>query len=63
MVRKLIPHICIILSVMLITFLIADNYNPGMNFVGNQFFKTLLALDCIAAIVNAGFLIAGNRKA
>lgn len=63
MIRKLIPHICIILSVMLITFYIVDKFNPGMNFVGNSFFKTLLVLDGIAAIVTAGFLIASNRKA
>ncbi len=63
MVRKLIPHICIILSVMLITFFIVDKFNPGMNFVGNQFFKTLLVLDGIASIVTAGYLIAANRKA
>ncbi len=63
MIRKLIPHICIILSVMLITFYIVDKFNPGMNFVGNSFFKTLLVLDGITAIVTAGFLIASNRKA
>lgn len=63
MVRKLIPHICIVLSVMLLTFFVVDKFNPGMNFVGNQFFKTLLVLDGIAAIVTAGYLIASNRKA
>ena len=62
MIRKLIPHICIILSVMLITFYIVDKFNPGMNFVGNSFFKTLLVLDGIASIITAGFLIVRNSK-
>jgi len=62
MVKKLIPHICIILSVMLLTFFVVDKFNPGMNFIGNNFFKTLLVLNGIAAIVTAGFLIAANKK-
>ncbi len=62
MVKKLIPHICIILSVMLLTFYVVDKFNPGMNFVGNNFFKMLLVLGGIAAIITAGFLIAANRK-
>lgn len=63
MIKKLIPHICVILSVMLLTFYVLDRYNPGMNFVGNNFFKTLLLLNVIAAIITAFFQITSNRKA
>jgi len=62
MIRRLIPHICIILSVMLLTFFIVDMFNPGMNFVGNNFFKTLLVMDIVVATITAGFLISANRK-
>jgi hypothetical protein len=47
---------------MLLTFFVVDKFNPGMNFVGNSFFKTLLVLDGIASITTAGFLIAVNKK-
>jgi len=62
MIRRLMPHICIILSVMLLTFFIVDMFNPGMNFVGNNFFKTLLVMGAAAATITAGFLIMANRK-
>ena len=63
MLRKLIPHLCIIISLMMLTFFVVDIYNPGMNFLGNDIFKTLLVVFCVASIVSAGFLIRFNRRA
>ncbi len=62
MFRKLIPHICIIISLMMLTFFVVDIYNPGMNFLGNDIFKTLLVVFCVASIVSAAFLIRFNRR-
>ncbi|MDW7659423.1 MAG: hypothetical protein SCM11_19825 [Bacillota bacterium] len=62
MVKRLIPHLCIILSLLMLTFVILDNYNPGMDFVGNSFFKLLLVVFCLAALAAAGLLIAYDRK-
>ena len=62
MMKKIIPHFCIILSLMMVTFFILDIFNPGMNFVGNEIFKILLLIYGIATIVSSAFLIACNRK-
>lgn len=63
MLKRLIPHICIILALMMLTFYVVDIFNPGMNFVGNDIFKVLLVIFSVASIVSAGFLIRYNRKA
>ncbi len=61
MFKKLLPHICIILSIMLLTFAVVDQFNPGMNFVGNSFFKIILFLDGIAAIITSIYLMIANK--
>ena len=62
MVKRLIPHLCIILSLLMLTFVILDNFNPGMDFVGNSFFKLLLVVLCLVSFAAAGLLIAYDRK-
>ena len=62
MLKKLIPHICIILSLMMLTFFVVDKFNPGMNFVGNAAFKVLLAIYGVAVLAASGYLIAYNRR-
>ncbi|MGI5849976.1 MAG: hypothetical protein ACOX8Q_07925 [Christensenellales bacterium] len=62
MLRKLIPHICIILSLMMLTFFVVDKFNPGMNFVGNEVFKILLLIYGIATIISSAYLIYCNRR-
>lgn len=60
MVRKLIPHICVILSLFTITYVILNEFNPV--FFSKDFFKVTLIVFCIAAIVASGFLIGYNRR-
>ncbi|MEZ4358144.1 MAG: hypothetical protein R2876_05910 [Eubacteriales bacterium] len=62
MLKKVVPHICIILSLMMITFFILDKFNPGMNFVGNEIFKVLLLIYAIATIIASACLIYYNRR-
>ena len=62
MIKKLIPHICIVLSLMMLTFFTVDLYNPGMNFVGNHMFKILLAIYGIVALITSVFLVLTNLK-
>ena len=62
MLKKLIPHICIIISLMMLTFFILDKFNPGMNFVGNEIFKVLLFIYGIATIIASACLIIYNRR-
>jgi len=62
MLKKLIPHVCIIISLLMITFFILDIFNPGMNFVGNDIFKILLAVYGVVTLIASGYLIAYNTK-
>lgn len=56
MLRKLIPHICIILSLFTITYVILNEFNPS--FFSKSFFKATLLIFSVAAIIDSGFLIA-----
>ena len=62
-IRNIVPHIIIILSGIFIVFLILDNYNPTMNFIGNTISIKLLWVFCILSIVNSVFLVISSRKA
>lgn len=58
MLKKFLPHLCLILSLMMLTFFVVDKFNPGMNFVGNDIFKILLLIYGVATAVLSGVLIA-----
>ena len=60
MIKKLIPHVCIILSLFIITYVILNEFNPV--FFSKDFFKVTLIVFSGAAIVAAGYLIAYNRR-
>jgi len=62
MLRKLLPHLCIILSLMMLTFIVIDRVNRAMNFIDNDIFKGLLLIYSIAVIMTSIFLIADNRR-
>jgi hypothetical protein len=62
MLKKTLPHICIIISVMMLTFFVIDQVNGAMNFINNNIFKGLLLVYCIAVIATAVFLIVDNRR-
>ena len=57
MFKKLLPHLCLILSLMMLTFFVVDIFNPGMDFVGNDIFKILLLIYGIATAVLSSVLI------
>jgi hypothetical protein len=61
-VMKLLPHITFILSIMFITFLILDQYNPMMNFVNNDASMKLLAVFCVATLINSSIMITKIHK-
>lgn len=60
MIKKLIPHICIILSLVTLTFLVLDQFNP--TFFGKPFFHVELLIYGISVIVFSGISIAQNRR-
>lgn len=62
-IKKLLPHLCIILAGMFITFYIIDQFNGAMSVLGsNALAKLLLFVFCIIAIVVSGILISKQRR-
>lgn len=61
MIKKLIPHICIILSLVMLTLFILVQFNPGI--FDSTFFTIILYLFCAVALITSGLLIAYNRRA
>ena len=61
-VKKVLPHICIIISFMMLTLYVIDRVNGAMNFIDNDIFKSLLLVYCITVIITSVFLIADNRR-
>ncbi len=62
MKKKLLPHLCLILSLMMLTFFVLDIFNPGMNFIGNDIFKVLLLIYGVSTAVLSVALIAYHHK-
>lgn len=62
MLKRALPHLCIIISVMMLVLYTIDQFNGAMNFINNNIFKTLLLFYSIIVIVTSIFLIAENRR-
>ena len=62
MLRKILPHICVVISFMMLTLYVIDRVNSAMNFIDNDIFKTLLLIYCLAVIPTAILMIADNRR-
>lgn len=60
MLKKLIPHICIVLALFTVTYVILNEFNPS--FFSRDFFKVTLLVFCVAAIIAAAFMIADDRR-
>ena len=58
----ILPHVCLILSLMMITFLITDRYNRAMAFINNDITKGLMMVLAVLVIVESVLLIRNNRK-
>ncbi len=61
MLRKLLPHVSIIISVMYFVFYFIDRVNPSMAFINNKITKGLLFALCVITIFNAICMIRDNR--
>lgn len=49
--QSILSHICFILSLMLITLLVVDRFNPSMDFINNDLSKLMLLVLCVCAAV------------
>ena len=61
MIRKLIPHVCIILALFTITYVILNEFNPS--FFSKGFFKVTLIVFSLASALCSAIMIALNRRA
>ncbi len=57
-----LPHVCLILSLMMLTFVITDRYNRAMAFINNDITKALLYVLTLLVIIESVLLIRINRK-
>ena len=51
--RTILGHVTVILSMMFLTFLVLDQFNPMMNFVDNGISHVLLAALCLSGIARS----------
>ena len=61
-ITKILPHINIIVSAMLIVFFVIDRFNSAMGFLDNDGAKFLICAASVTAIGNAILLIAHQRR-
>ena len=59
---KIIPHLTFILSIMMITFLILDKFNPVMQFMDNKITNVLLFILGFLTLIESIYLIVVNTK-
>ena len=60
--KRLIPHIAIILSLMTLTFFVIDRYNEFMDFMTAEMSKWLFAALAVFTIATAVRLIAADLE-
>ena len=51
--RGLLSHLTMILALMLMTFLVLDQFNPLMNFIDNGISRWLLAALCVCGVLQS----------
>ncbi len=62
MLKKILPHFCIILSVVMLVFLIIDQVNSAMAFINNQGTKVIMIVFSILVLLMSMLYIADQRK-
>ena len=62
LVKRLLPHACIIFAGMMITFFIIDNFNEAMALINNATTKLLLFLFSIVSVIVSCMLISKQRR-
>ncbi len=62
MLKKILPHFCIILSVVMLVFLIIDQVNSAMAFINNQGTKVIMIVFSILVLLMSILYVADQRK-
>lgn len=58
----LLPHITLILSLMLLTFFVLDQFNEAMAFLDNTITKWLLGITTLLTVILSVFSILRHQK-
>lgn len=62
MIKRALPHICLVIALMMLVFYTLDRYNSAMNFIDNDIFKMLLLLFSLLVIVSSFLTIRDHRR-
>ena len=62
-VRTVLSHTCLVVSLMIVVFFIADRFNPAMEFMSSEMSKWLILFLAIVSFANAVLTIYGIRHA
>lgn len=62
MFQKILPHVCIVLSIVMLTFLIIDQMNSAMAFINNQGTKIIMMIFCVLVLALAFWAVREQRK-
>lgn len=62
MISRILIHLNFIISLMILTFLILDEFNPTMGFIDNDITNLILWGFCITVSLNSILLIIKNTK-
>lgn len=62
MLKKIIPHICIVLSIMFGVFIVLDGFNPAMAFLTSDLSKAVFWLLIFFTLVLAILYIKKQRE-
>ena len=60
--RRVLPHVTLILSLMLLTFFIIDLFNEYMAFLNNYITKALLATDAVLTAILSVCVVAERAE-
>jgi hypothetical protein len=61
-IARILPHVSIILSGMLIVFFVLDRYNPSMGYLDNTGERALQLALAATSVINAILLIGYQRR-
>ena len=62
MIKRALPHICLVIALMMLVFYTLDRYNGAMNFIDNDIFKMLLLVFSLLVIVSSILTIRDHRR-
>ena len=62
MFRKILPHLLIVLSIVMLVFLVIDQVNAAMAFINNQGTKIIMMVYSVLVLVLAILYTAEHRR-